>query len=144
MDSSGPEDLRLGISFGGISFIGFIMEYRWGDRSVDLTVGTWSFRDLSVSVVGKQYLGPGDFSPFAGLGLWAVFNPRHGPGEQGGAALVVHGPVGVDWNLDADHYLGGALNLNRAVWIRRKDPRDDTPPSERLIPLPGFYYRWNR
>lgn len=141
---SGPEDLRLGVSFGGISFIGFIMEYRWGDRSVDLTVGTWSFRDISVSVVGKQYFGPGDLRPYAGVGLWAVLNPRHGPGEQGGAALVARAPVGVDWNLDAAHHLGGDLSLNRALWIRRKDPRDDTPPSDRIIPLPGFYYRWNR
>lgn len=139
-----PEDLRLGISFGGISFIGFIVEYRWGNRSADLTVGTWSFRDLSVSLVGKQYFGPGDFRPFAGLGLWAVLNPQHGLGEQSGVALVARAPIGVDWNLDAAHALGADLALNRALWIRRKDPRDDTPPSNRLIPLPGFYYRWNR
>jgi len=144
VDPSGPEGFRVGISFGGISFIGFIMEYRWGDRSIDLNLGTWSFRDLSVSVVGKQYFGPGDFRPFAGVGLWAVLNPNTGPGEQSAAALVARAPVGVDWNLDAAHYLGASLSLNRALLIRRKDPRDDTPPSERLIPLPGFYYRWNR
>jgi len=111
---------------------------------VDLTVGTWSFRDLSVSLVGKQYFGPGAFRPFSGLGLWVVINPTHGPGEQGGLAVVARAPVGVDWNLDAEHYLGAALSLNRALWIRRKDPRDDTPPTNRLIPLPGFYYRWRR
>lgn len=144
LDGSGPEEFRIGISFGGISFIGFIMEYRWGDRAVDLTVGTWSFRDLSVSVVGKQYFGPGDFRPFSGLGLWAVINPNHGPGEQAGLALVARAPVGVDWNMDASHHLGADLSLNRALWIQRKDPRDDTPPSDRLIPLPGFYYRWKR
>jgi len=144
LSPSGPEELRIGISFGGISFIGFITEYRWGNRSIDLTVGTWSFRDLSVSLVGKQYFGPGDFRPFAGLGLWAVVNPNHGPGERGGLALVARAPVGVDWNLDADHHLGASLSVNRALWIRRKDPRDDTPPSDRLIPLPGFYYRWKR
>jgi hypothetical protein len=139
-----PEGLRIGVSLGGISFIGFIMEYRWGNRSVDLTLGTWSFRDLSVSLVGKQYFGPGDLRPFSGLGLWAVLNPHHDPDEQAGFALVARAPVGVDWNLDADHYLGGSLSLNRALWIRRKDPRDDTPPRNRFIPLPGFYYRWNR
>jgi hypothetical protein len=144
LDRTGPEDLRLGISFGGISFVGFIVEYRWGDQSVELNVGTWSFRDLSVSVVGKQYYGPGDFRPFSGIGLWAVVNPHHGLGEQSGVALVARAPIGVDWNLDAAHYLGASLSLNRALWIRRKDPRDDTPPSDRLIPLPGFYYRWNR
>jgi len=141
---SGPEDFRLGISFGGISFIGLIMEYRWGDQAVELTLGTWSFRDLAVSVVGKQYFGPGDFRPFSGLGIWAVVTPHRGQAEQTGFALLARAPVGVDWNLGADHHIGGALSLNRALWIQRKDPRDDTPPSDRLIPLPGFYYRWKR
>jgi hypothetical protein len=139
-----PEDLRIGISIGGISFIGFIMEYRWGDRSVDFTVGTWGFRDVSLSLVGKEYFGPGDFRPFAGIGLWAVIAPYHGPGQQEAVAFLVRAPVGVDWNLDADHHVGGSLSLNRALWIRRKDPLDDTPPSDRFIPLPGFYYRWKR
>ena len=59
-------------------------------------------------------------------------------------ALVLRAPVGVDWNLDADNHLGAALNINRALWIQRKDPADDLPPRDRLIPLPGFYYRWKR
>ncbi len=144
MEASGPEDFRIGVSFGGISFIGLIMEYRWGNRGVDITVGTWSFQDLSVSVVGKQYFGPGAVRPFSGLGLWAVTSPFHGPDQQAGLALVLRAPVGADWNVTADHHLGGALNLNRALWIRRKDPKDLTPPSDRIIPLPGFYYRWKR
>ncbi|MFO8174059.1 MAG: hypothetical protein ACQET1_08345 [Gemmatimonadota bacterium] len=144
LQGSGPEDLRIGVSFGGISFIGFVMEYRWGNQALDLTVGTFGFRDLSVSLVGKQYFGPGDFRPFSGLGLWAMVAPHHGPREQTGVALVVRAPVGVDWNLGADHHLGASMGLNRALWIRRKDPLDDTPPTDRIIPLPGFYYRWRR
>jgi hypothetical protein len=143
-DGSGPEEVRLGISFGGISLIGFLMEYRWGDRSVEMNIGTWSFRDLSVSVVGKQYFGPGDFRPFAGLGLWAVIAPQHEAREQTGVALMARAPVGVEWNVDTDHHLGTHLSLNRALWIRRKDPQDDFPPTDRLIPLPGFFYLWKR
>lgn len=141
---SGPEDFRVGITFGGISFVGFVMEYRWGNQALDFTVGTWAFRDLSLSLVGKQYFGPGDFRPFSGIGLWAIIAPYKGAGEQTGVALVLRAPVGVEWNVDADHHLGTALNLNRALWIRRKDPLDDTPPTEHTIPLPGFYYRWKR
>jgi len=144
MGSSGPEDFRIGISFGGISFIGFIMEYRWDHQAVDFTVGTWAFRDISLSVVGKQYFGPGNFRPFAGVGLWAVIAPHHGRGEREGIALLARAPIGFDWNLGADHHLGSSISLNRALWIQRKDPVDDTPPSDRLIPLPGFYYRWKR
>jgi len=120
------------------------MEYRWGDRSVDINIGTWTFRDLSVSVVGKQYFGAGDFRPYSGLGLWAVVSPVHGPEERMGVALLARAPVGVEWNLDADHHFGGDLALNRALWVRRKDPLDLTPPTDRFIPLPGFYYRWKR
>jgi len=140
----GPEDLRVGISFGGISFAGLIFEYRWGDRSVEINVGTWSLRDLAVSVVGKQYFGPGDFRPFSGIGLWAVIAPYSRPGERPGFALLARAPVGVDWNVVADHHLGAHLSLNRALWIRRKDPLDTTPPTPRVVPLPGFYYVWNR
>ena len=59
-------------------------------------------------------------------------------------ALLARAPVGVEWNVDADHHLGTSIALNRALWIQRKDPLDETPPSDRLIPLPGFYYRWKR
>lgn len=143
-DESGPEEVRIGISFGGISFMGFIMEYRWGDQSVEMNIGTWSFRDLSVSVVGKQYFGPGDFRPFSGLGLWAVIAPQHEAQEQAGIAIMARAPVGVEWNVSADHHLGVHLSLNRALWIRRKDPQDQFPPTDRLIPLPGFSYLWKR
>lgn len=141
---SGPEKARIGISFGGISFMGLILEYQWGDRSIEMNIGTWTFRDLSVSVVGKQYFGPGDFRPFAGVGLWAVLAPARAEEDQTSLAFLARAPVGVEWNVDADHHLGGHLSLNRALWIRRKDPLDDLPPSGRFVPLPGFYYIWNR
>jgi hypothetical protein len=139
-----PGEVRFGITFGGISFTGFIVEYRWGNRGVEMNIGTWSFRDLSVSVVGKQYFGPGDFRPYAGLGLWAVVAPNVGPGERTGVALMARGPVGVEWNVDADHHLGAHIGLNRAIWIRRKDPADELPPTDRIVPLPGFFYLWRR
>ena len=141
---SGPEEVRFGISLGGISFMGFLVEYRWGDRSVELNLGTWSFQDLSFSLVGKQYYGPGDFRPFSGLGLWAVLSPSRTEDEQTGVAVLVRAPVGVEWNVDTDHHLGAHISLNRALWIRRKDPGDDYPPSDRIVPLPGFFYVWKR
>jgi len=140
---SGPEEFRIGISFGGISFVGFIMEYRWGNQSIDINIGTWSFKDLSVSVVGKQYFGSGQLRPFAGLGLWSVIAPVHGVGERSGVSVLARAPVGADWNVSAGHHLGAHLSVNRALWIRRIDPEDHTPPTDRLVPLPGFYYAWS-
>jgi len=50
--------------------------------------------------------------------------------------------VGVDWMMFEDHALGAALNINRALWVRRTDPEDDLPLEGRLVPLPGLYYRF--
>ena len=137
-----PDEVRFGITFGGISFTGFIVEYRWGNRSLEMNIGTWTFRDLSLSLVGKQYFGPGDFRPFSGIGLWAVIAPTTDPLKRTGIAVMARAPIGVEWNVDADHHLGTHLNLNRALWIQRKDPLDDYPPTDRIIPLPGFFYLW--
>jgi len=136
----GPEGLRLGLTLGGISLVGFAVEYVWGDRSLDITFGTWSFRDLSVSVVAKQYLGPGRTRPFVGLGLWAVGTRAN----RTGAALVLHAPIGIDCEGADQHHLGMAMNINRALLVRRSDPSDQRGTNNRLIPLPGFYYRWRK
>lgn len=133
------DGLRLGVTLGGISFLGVSVEYRWGPRSVDLNVGTWALRDLSVSVVGKQYLGPEGLRPYFGAGLWGVVAF---PAEGSGSVLVLRAPIGVDWRAASDSFVGGAVSINRGLWVRRSDPADDTPLDRRLVPLPGFYYRW--
>jgi hypothetical protein len=57
---------------------------------------------------------------------------------------VLHAPVGLDWQAFDGHFLGAAMNVNRALWVRRTDPADDLPLNRRLVPLPGVYYRWGR
>jgi len=134
--------VRVGITFGGISTVGLSVEYVNEHRSVDLTFGTWSFRDLSSAVVVRQYFGAGDLLPFVGIGLWLV--GAHPSGERTGFAAVLHAPIGLDWQALEDHYLGALMNVNRALWVRRTDPEDDVPLNRRLVPLPGVYYRWGR
>jgi len=51
--------MRFGVSFGGISTVGVTVEFFDEHHSIDMTLGTWSFRDVSFSVVGKQYFGGG-------------------------------------------------------------------------------------
>jgi len=76
-----------------------------------------------------------------GLGLWsAVGRPEEDPRD--GIALLAVAPIGADWRVLDDHALGAAINVNRGLWIRRSDPQDETPIGKRLIPLPGFYYRF--
>lgn len=134
--------MRVGVSFGGIATFGVTVEYYDRNESLDLTVGTWSFRDLSIAVVARHYFGGGEALPFVGGGLWLVTaRPEDG---RTGFATVLHAPLGVDLQPGHRHAVGLALNVNRAVWVRRTDPDDDLPLNRRLVPLPGVYYRWAR
>ncbi len=131
---------RVGLSVGGVSTIGLILEqqYDWG--SFELTVGTWSFRDLSLSLVHKQYFSNGDILGVAGAGLWTVLAfPAEG---RTGVALLVRMPVGVEARVSDEHFLSLEVGLNRALAIRRTDPTDFLPPNRRIVPLPGASYRW--
>jgi hypothetical protein len=133
--SQAGKGMRVGVSFGGISTFGVTAEYFDGNESLDLTVGTWSFRDLSVAVVARHYFGGGEALPFVGGGLWLVTAwPEDG---RTGFATVLHAPVGVDLQPGRRHAVGLALNVNRALWVRRTDPDDDLPLNRRLVPLPG-------
>ncbi|MGD8320326.1 MAG: hypothetical protein PVJ02_07725 [Gemmatimonadota bacterium] len=134
--------VRVGVTFGGISTVGLSLEFVNENTSFDFTVGTWSFRDLSVSAVVRQYFGTGNLLPFVGGGLWMVLASPPGDGGQTGFAAVLHAPVGLDWQAVDDHYLGIDMAVNRALWVRRTDPEDDLPLNKRLVPLPGVYYRW--
>lgn len=133
-------DFRFGLSVGGVSTIGLVFEtmYDWG--SFELMVGTWSFRDLSMSLVHKQYIGGGRFNGVAGLGLWMVL--AFPEDENFGAAIMARAPIGVQWGVTADHFLNLEIGLNRALAVKRTDPEDETPVNRRLIPLPGAAYRW--
>lgn len=134
--------VRFGVTFGGISTVGINIEVVHEHHALDFTVGTWSFRDLSVSVVAKEYFGAGDLLPFVGGGVWLV--AAWPPGERTGLAAVLQAPVGVDWQAADGSYVGTSLNVNRALAVRRPDPEDDLPLNRRLVPLPGVYYRWKR
>lgn len=134
--------VRIGISVGGISTTSVNVEFYRNSRSVDLAVGTWSFRDLSISVVGRQYFGAGSARPVVGAGLWLVGAPGTSPDERTGWGLVARVPIGVDWNAAARHSAGLFLNVNRGLWVRRSDPSDDVPLNRRLVPLPELYYRY--
>ncbi len=136
-------EFRFGVTVGGIGLWGLALEYRVGDTGVDLNVGTFSFKDLSVSVAAKRYFGGGDLRPFLGLGLWGVAGqPEEDP--RRGLALLAIAPIGLDWEPATDHYIGTSLNVNEGLWIRRSDPADDTAISRRPIPLPAIYYRYRR
>lgn len=142
--AQGPDagdGLRIGVSLGGISTFALDVEIFRDARSIDFAIGTWSFRDLSLSAVAKQYLGAGSAKPVVGAGLWLVGAPGD---ERTGWALVLRAPVGVDWAMADRHALGAFLNVNRALWVRRSNPADQVPLNRRLVPLPEIYYRFTR
>ncbi|RMH14740.1 MAG: hypothetical protein D6701_10965, partial [Gemmatimonadetes bacterium] len=131
------DEFRVGITLGGIGLVGVDFEFRSGNRSLDVNVATFDFRDVSVSVVGKQYFGGAEARPFLGIGLWGVTSFQ---AEGTGFALLARAPVGLDWRVEGgDHFLGMSIAVNRA--LLKHDPEDDTRPVGRLVPLPGFYYK---
>ena len=137
--SDAGDGVRLGVSVGGISTVGVVVELFRDTHAVELGLGTWSFRDVSLSAVYKEYFFGSRVRPFVGAGLWAVAS--FPPSERTGLALVLRAPVGVEWSFVDDHSIGAALNLNRALGVRRADSEDDLPLNKRLVPLPEIYYR---
>ena len=131
---------RFGITIAGTGFVSLAVEHMWGDQSAELTVGTITLRDISISVAGKHYFGGGTFRPFVGLGLWNLIARSD---EQTGVALIARAPVGALWRFADQHHVGTELNLNRALAIRRPDPEDDTPPRSSIVPIPGLIYRFD-
>lgn len=131
---------RFGIALGGTSVIAVIAEGLEGGRGLELTLGTFSFREVSLSAVVKAYLGPSAFRPAVGAGLWGLMSFAPRAGEQMGAALLARFPIGFDWRLGTNQYIGGEVNVNRALWIRRAD-RSELPPNPSPIPIPAFTWR---
>lgn len=134
------DQLRIGLTLGSTSFVGLSVEYFFSERrSVDLMLGTWSLRDISSSIAVKQYGGGGDARAYIGLGLWNVLAWQ----EEGfGSALILRAPVGFEYEPFDDGSLGVDISVSRALQVNRADPLDDTPPADRIVPLPGFYFRW--
>jgi hypothetical protein len=136
------DGLRVGLSLGGISTVGVTVEIFRNTHALEMGLGTWSFRDVSLSTVFKEYIGGRALRPFVGLGLWTVVAAPLMEYERTGFALVLRAPIGVDWAFVDDHALGLAINLNRGLAVRRSDPEDDLPLNRRIVPLPGIDYRF--
>jgi uncharacterized membrane protein len=140
LEAQEARTVRVGLSVGGVSTLGLLVEYVDGHGSTEFTIGTWSFRDLSASLIRRQYFGVSALRPVVGLGLWGILATPEG--ERPGMALVLRAPVGMDWRADGAHFLTMDINVNRGLWVRRTDPEDDTPLNQRIVPLPGISYRW--
>jgi hypothetical protein len=135
----GAQDrVRIGIVLGGLGFIGAVAEGIWDDRSAEIVVSTFSFHDLSLSAAGKQFFGDSWLKPALGAGLtWIV-----GKTDEGvGSAFIARFPLGGDWKMAEGHYLTWEVNVTRALTVRRPDPADTSPPTQRIIPFPSFSYR---
>lgn len=140
--SDAGDGVRIGVSFGGISTVSLAVELFDDTHAVELALGTWSFRDVSISAIYKEYFGGSRLRPFVGGGVWAVAAWPTDAEERTGLALVLRAPVGIDWSFVDDHAAGFALNVNRGIAVRRSDPLDDLPMNRRFVPLPEAYYRF--
>lgn len=131
---------RFGVSLGGAGLAALVAEHRWAHQGLEVQVGTWRFRDLSLALTAKQYVGSYAAEPYAGLGLWGVAADS----EAGtGFGLIARFPVGLNWDIGAGHAAGAAIHFNRALVVKRPAAEDRRPPRGAFIPLPEISYRWN-
>ena len=65
-------ELRAGISLGGIGKLGFTLELRRDNRSINFDLATFTQNDLGMAVTLRQYFRDGTLQPFVGLGLWGA------------------------------------------------------------------------
>ena len=65
---SDSNQIRIGVTLGGIGLYGVAVEFRSGDHSIDVNVATFTFHDASVPVVGKRYFGAGGARPYSTWG----------------------------------------------------------------------------
>ena len=134
------DGVRFSVFAGGISPVGFAIEFFRNTHALEIGVGTWSFDELAISTVYKKYIGGDTARPFAGAGIWVTtVSP---PEARRGYAVGLRVPVGMDWSFIENHSIGTALNLNRGLWIRRSNSEDDSPLNGRIVPLPEVYYRY--
>ena len=130
---------RFGVSFGGASTVALVVERRWPHQGLEVQAGTWQFRDLSLSVTARQYVGSYRVEPFVGVGLWGMVARAE---EGTGYALIARIPTGLNWDIGSRHAVSMNIYLNRALALKRPDPEDLRPPRKMLIPLPELSYRF--
>jgi hypothetical protein len=134
-----PGELRVGLSLGGTGFIALAAEFRRSGWGGELVLGTITFREVSVALSGKAYIGSERFQPAVGAGIWAM---RAWTDDGAGAILLARFPVAIDLRVTGAHSLGLEVAMNRGLLVQRLDPEDDTPVNRSFIPLPGAYYRY--
>jgi hypothetical protein len=130
---------RVGLSLGGTGFVGLTTEFQRSHYSVELTLGTITFREVAVSLAGKRYFSQDQLRPAVGLGLWSLSAWTE---DGSGSVLILRMPFTADWNWAGGHATGIEVALNRALAVNRLDPEDDTPPNTNIVPFPGLYYRF--
>ena len=130
---------RFGVSFGGASTVALLVEYRWAHQGLEVQAGTWQFRDLSLSVNARQYVGSYKVEPFVGVGLWGIVARAE---EGTGYGLIARFPTGLNWDIGSRHAVSMNIYLNRALALKRPDPEDRRPPRTTIIPLPELSYRF--
>jgi hypothetical protein len=129
---------RFGVVFGGLGFIGAVAEGIREDRSIEVVVSTFGFRDVSLSAAGKQFFGDSWLKPAVGAGV--TYMLARGP-DGVGSALIARFPLGGDWKMSPGNYLTWEVSVTRALWVNRPDPSDTSPPTQRIIPFPSLSYR---
>lgn len=100
---------RIGVQFGGTQFLGINIEKFYGDNSIRLNLGFFEIQEICISGSFNHYFLSSDARPLVGIGFWDVLAIT----PKGiGSLTLLNVPVGLDWNVKGQHFLGAELDLN--------------------------------
>ncbi len=137
----GAEDknsTRLGISLGGTHAVGLDFEYHSGNNSIGLSIGTWLFHDICLSLSAKRYLRSSGTTPYVGMGLWSALSFS----DKGtGNLMALCFPVGIDWRMVEKHSLGLEIDSSYLFAQWGAAEVDEPPLRRRFVFIPNLYYK---
>lgn len=135
-----PDLVRVGVSIGGTHLVAVDVELHYDRNSVNLSLGTWLFEDLTVTLTARRYLRESTPSPYIGAGFWAV-------GELSAGvpfATFFHAPAGIDWRVVGPQHIGAAGDLSLRLGSGALGEAETPVVERRLLFLPSVYLKWGR
>lgn len=134
---------RLGISLGGIHAVGLDFEYHSKNNSIGLSIGTWLFHDICLSLSARRYLRSSGSTPCVGLGLWSALSFS----DKGtGNLMALCFPAGIEWRMFEKHSLGLEIDSSYLFAQWGAAEVDEPPLRRRFVFIPNLYYKariWN-
>lgn len=127
---------RVGFSIGGIHIVGLYFERYFGETSIRTQVG-YMLNAVSVQVSAVRYIGDSLHRPYVGIGFL-----KHVTGKSFQGANLLCFPVGIDFDVSHNQFLGIELIPAVSCSTIKPDGSENKNFLEYMFPLPCLYYKY--